>query len=32
LVSHCTACVIDKGPRAHEQPSDHAPVMATLKI
>ena len=32
LVPHCTACVIDKGPRAHEQPSDHAPVIATLKV
>lgn len=26
----CSACVIDKAPRANEQPSDHAPVVATL--
>ncbi|MEI2414747.1 exodeoxyribonuclease III [Orrella sp. JC864] len=26
----CSACVIDKGPRGNEQPSDHAPVVATL--
>jgi exodeoxyribonuclease-3 len=30
LAQQCTACVVDKGPRAHPQPSDHAPVMATL--
>ena len=30
LVPACTACVIDKVPRANEQPSDHAPVIATL--
>lgn len=28
----CTACVIDKAPRANEQPSDHAPVVATLNF
>ncbi|MFA7668147.1 MAG: exodeoxyribonuclease III [Burkholderiaceae bacterium] len=28
----CTACVIDKEPRALEQPSDHAPVIATLDL
>lgn len=28
----CTACSIDKGPRALEQPSDHAPVVATLDL
>jgi exodeoxyribonuclease-3 len=32
LVPFCTACVIDKGPRALEQPSDHAPVIATLTL
>jgi len=32
LVPHCTGCVIDKGPRGLEQPSDHAPVIATLNI
>ncbi|QRX84784.1 exodeoxyribonuclease III [Glaciimonas sp. PAMC28666] len=30
LVARCTACVIDKVPRKWEQPSDHAPVIATL--
>ncbi len=27
-----TACVVDKGPRKNERPSDHAPVIATLTI
>ena len=30
LAVHCTACVIDKLPRKHERPSDHAPVMVTV--
>ncbi|MEB0163764.1 exodeoxyribonuclease III, partial [Glaciimonas sp. CA11.2] len=30
LAAKCTACVIDKVPRKWEQPSDHAPVIATL--
>ncbi|KAF3998202.1 exodeoxyribonuclease III [Glaciimonas immobilis] len=30
LAARCTACVIDKVPRKWEQPSDHAPVIATL--
>lgn len=30
LVSHCTACMVDKAPRKAERPSDHAPVVATL--
>jgi len=30
LVPRCTACIIDKAPRANEQPSDHTPVVATL--
>jgi exodeoxyribonuclease-3 len=30
LANTCTACAIDKGPRANAQPSDHAPVVATL--
>ena len=30
LVSRCGACVIDRAPRKLEQPSDHAPVIATL--
>jgi exodeoxyribonuclease-3 len=28
LAARCTACRIDKQPRAHERPSDHAPVIA----
>jgi exodeoxyribonuclease-3 len=27
----CTACKIDKIPRKWEQPSDHAPVILTIK-
>jgi exodeoxyribonuclease-3 len=30
LRAHCIACIIDKEPRKNEQPSDHAPVVATL--
>ncbi|MGV3652682.1 MAG: exodeoxyribonuclease III [Noviherbaspirillum sp.] len=30
LAARCTACVVDKVPRKWEQPSDHAPVIATL--
>ncbi|MES2932543.1 MAG: exodeoxyribonuclease III [Pseudomonadota bacterium] len=30
LASRCSACVIDRVPRKWEQPSDHAPVIATL--
>jgi exodeoxyribonuclease-3 len=30
LASRCTSCIIDKTPRKWEQPSDHAPVIATL--
>lgn len=30
LAARCTACVIDKIPRKWEQPSDHAPVVASL--
>jgi len=32
LRPHCTACIIDKAPRANEQPSDHTPVIATLDL
>lgn len=32
LRARCTACVIDKAPRAKEQPSDHTPVIATLDL
>ncbi|MDZ7653198.1 MAG: exodeoxyribonuclease III [Burkholderiaceae bacterium] len=30
LAQRCTACTIDVEPRRREQPSDHAPVIATL--
>lgn len=30
LAARCTGCVIDRVPRKWEQPSDHAPVVATL--
>lgn len=30
LRAYCSACVVDKAPRANEQPSDHTPVVATL--
>ena len=30
LAARCTACVIDRVPRKWEQPSDHAPVVATI--
>jgi exodeoxyribonuclease-3 len=32
LKPYCTECLIDKAPRAYEQPSDHAPVIATLSF
>lgn len=32
LRPRCSACVIDRDPRANEQPSDHAPVVATLSF
>jgi len=31
LASACQHCIIDKTPRGNPQPSDHAPVIATLK-
>lgn len=31
LAARCSACVIDRAPRKWEQPSDHAPVIATLR-
>ena len=31
LKEKCTASVVDKEPRTWEQPSDHAPVIATIK-
>lgn len=30
LASRCTSCLIDRVPRKWEQPSDHAPVVATV--
>ncbi|MBI3285221.1 MAG: exodeoxyribonuclease III [Burkholderiales bacterium] len=30
LASRCTSCVIDRVPRKWEQPSDHAPIIATV--
>jgi len=32
LARLCQACTIDKTPRANPQPSDHAPVIATLAL
>jgi len=32
LAARCTACSIDVEPRRREQPSDHAPVIATLAV
>ncbi|HEX6158318.1 MAG TPA: exodeoxyribonuclease III [Burkholderiales bacterium] len=32
LAPKCTACSIDTGPRKRERPSDHAPVIAELKL
>lgn len=31
LVEHIEACAIDKAPRRNERPSDHAPVLLTLR-
>lgn len=31
LAARCSACTIDKSPRALERPSDHAPVVADLR-
>ena len=32
LAARCAACVIDKRPRSLERPSDHAPVIAELRL
>ena len=32
LAARCSACVIDRVPRKWEQPSDHAPVIATIEL
>jgi tyrosine-protein phosphatase YwqE len=31
LCKACSVCRIDKGPRANERPSDHAPVLAEFR-
>jgi len=31
LAARCDACIIDRDPRKWEQPSDHTPVIATLR-
>jgi len=31
LAARCEACIIDRDPRKWEQPSDHTPVVATLR-
>ena len=31
LARSCSACIVDKAPRALERPSDHAPVIATFE-
>ncbi|GAA5514189.1 exodeoxyribonuclease III [Deinococcus carri] len=30
LAAECQSCTVDTGPRTHERPSDHAPVLATF--
>jgi exodeoxyribonuclease-3 len=32
LAARCKACTVDRGPRAWERPSDHAPVVASFDI
>ena len=32
LAEKCTSCVIDRGPRSAEKPSDHAPVVAEFTL
>ncbi|MFC4453911.1 exodeoxyribonuclease III [Deinococcus sonorensis] len=32
LARRCRACVVDPGPRGHERPSDHAPVLADFDL
>jgi exodeoxyribonuclease-3 len=32
LTDNCRACEIDKTPRRHERPSDHAPVIAEIAV
>lgn len=32
LAAECRGCGVDVGPRGHERPSDHAPVVATFSV
>ncbi|MFC4425202.1 exodeoxyribonuclease III [Deinococcus navajonensis] len=32
LAGPCRSCAVDPAPRAHERPSDHAPVLATFDL
>jgi exodeoxyribonuclease-3 len=32
LAARCKACIVDRGPRAWERPSDHVPVVASFDI
>jgi exodeoxyribonuclease-3 len=32
FAEHCTLCQVDKTPRGHERPSDHAPVVAEFTM
>ncbi|MCU0976706.1 MAG: exodeoxyribonuclease III [Steroidobacteraceae bacterium] len=32
LAERCTGCSVDRGPRAWERPSDHAPVVASFDV
>lgn len=32
LLTHCSDCLVDKSPRANEQPSDHTPVVVQLDL
>lgn len=32
LADRCHGCVVDRAPRENEQPSDHAPVVATITV
>jgi exodeoxyribonuclease-3 len=32
LADRCHGCVVDRAPRENEQPSDHAPVVATISV
>ena len=32
LAKHCKSCLIDRAPRAHDRPSDHAPVIVEIEV